>query len=170
MALIAQICEHPDGCHRKKDFRFYILKDGTKTKHYRKYCKPHCNRLSRTKTLGSVDIAHKSKGGDGHINSLGYRIHYKPDHPLADSNGRVFEHRMVLYEKIGLGIHLCHWCEDPLEWGVNLNVDHVNFKKLDNRVENLVPSCQSCNTLRFNRLIRYILDNNIITEEVLRCL
>lgn len=171
MALIAQYCEHPEGCNKPKDYRKYVKKDGTETFHYRKYCKPHCNRIARgNKQLGSVDIGSKAKNGQGHVTSNGYRAHHKPDHPLAESNGKVFEHRMILYASIGPGKHLCNWCEHTLEWGINLTVDHLNFNKLDNRIENLVPSCQSCNTLRFNKLVRYILANNIITEEVLRCL
>lgn len=171
MALIAQTCEHPDGCDKPKDSKKYIKKDGSETLHYRKYCKPHCNRIARgDKKLGSVEIAPKAKNGEGHITENGYRAYYKPNHPLAESGGKVFEHRMVLYASIGAGKHPCNWCDRILQWGADLVVDHINFKKLDNRIENLVPSCLSCNTLRFNKLIRYILDNDIITEEVLRCL
>jgi hypothetical protein len=74
---------------------------------------------------------------------------YRPGHPIADKNGRVQEHRMVLYDAIGPGPHCCHWCGRPsLTWGgrAGVAVDHLNRDPSDNRVENLVVSCQRCNT------------------------
>lgn len=82
---------------------------------------------------------------------------YLPDHPLAGVNGYVAEHRAVLFDLIGPGEHPCHWCGKHVRWTNRLVgtghagmlvVDHVNANGLDNRVENLVPSCQGCNASR----------------------
>jgi hypothetical protein len=67
-------------------------------------------------------------------------------------------HRIVLLQKIGPGVHPCHWCGNPVKWlpvkpgkgGWNgvLVVDHVNNMSSDNDPDNLVPSCFRCNIFR----------------------
>lgn len=75
------------------------------------------------------------------------------DHPLALPDGTVFEHRKVLYDKIGPGPHRCHWrCGRILTWdgGPQLGIcaDHLDNDKLNNDPENLVPSCRRENIAR----------------------
>lgn len=83
-----------------------------------------------------------------------YVSRYSPSHPLANANGKVYEHRSVLYDAIGPGSHTCHWCGVTVRWDRTrgdadcLNVDHLNDLGDDNRPENLVPSCPACNTTR----------------------
>lgn len=82
-----------------------------------------------------------------------YRRVYRPGHPLAGKYGAAYEHRIVLYEAIGPGTHPCHWCKRPVTWATtrtvdSLAVDHLNGVEHDNRLENLVPSCNGCNTGR----------------------
>lgn len=86
---------------------------------------------------------------------------YLPDHVLAGVNGYVAEHRLVLFEKIGLGPHACHWCGKPINWTSKLVgtghpgmlvADHVNCDGLDNRPENLEPACQGCNATRWHAI------------------
>lgn len=55
----------------------------------------------------------------------GYVINYKPEHPNARKDGRIFEHVVVMAEKLGR----------PLRPGEN--VHHVNGVRDDNRPENL---------------------------------
>ena len=80
-----------------------------------------------------------------------YRVlHGQQGHPLAH-RGAVREHRKVLYDAVGPGPHECHWgCGRLMEWGgrQGIHADHVNGDTLDNRIENLVVSCPTCNKRR----------------------
>jgi len=77
-----------------------------------------------------------------------YKLITKPQHPLAMKNGRVYVHRMVLYDEVEGSRLPCFWCGAPLEWKVNLHVDHRNHDRHNNSPTNLVPSCNSCNAGR----------------------
>jgi len=67
-------------------------------------------------------------------------------------------HRIVLFQHIGWGPHLCHWCGAHVNWtegargsgswdGV-LVVDHMDHDRANNRPSNLVPACFKCNVGR----------------------
>lgn len=79
------------------------------------------------------------------------------DHPLAMGSKRqiAYVHRVVLYDSIGPGVHLCHWCGREVEWcaqGIrNLVADHLDENRWNNAPENLVPSCRRCNSERSRR-------------------
>lgn len=110
-------------------------------------CKMHYHRWYRH---GDVDVV-----ATGQRTGLGrrYRNMHRPGHPLAGRNGHVYEHRYVLFELIGYGPHLCHWCNAPVTWSPKgtpscLQVDHLSDDGADNRPENLVPSCRDCNATR----------------------
>jgi hypothetical protein len=73
------------------------------------------------------------------------------DHPIANADGTLAEHRKVLYDAIGPGPHECHWgCGRLLEWGGRdgIHADHLDGDKTNNTPENLVVSCGPCNCLR----------------------
>lgn len=114
-----------------------------------KWCAMHYHRwyrhgdTSRVATEADISV------------SLGrrYRRVRIPGHPLTDKSGRVWEHRAVLYNKIGIGPHECHWCGALVDWlpradPAALQVDHLNNDGGDNRPENLVASCRNCNSGR----------------------
>ncbi|QAY13973.1 HNH endonuclease [Mycobacterium phage Colt] len=90
-----------------------------------------------------------------HVIRNGYRyVTVDNEHPLrkidAHVGRRVAEHRIVLYDKIGPGTHPCHWCGKPVTWGEGLQTDHVDWDRLNNTPDNLVPSCRPCNFNRHN--------------------
>lgn len=118
----------------------------------RGYSSGLCNscyyRVRRTGTLERRVYAYRSK------HSSGYVCIQEPTHPMA-VNGRVFEHRKVLYDSIGPGHHPCHWCSTSVEWlrkgtakHSSLVVDHLDGDKANNSLTNLVPSCSRCNWSR----------------------
>ncbi len=83
-----------------------------------------------------------------YYNNQGYVRVKAPNHPIAEpSSGNILEHRYVKYEEMGDGPHPCHWCEEMLYWD-KIAVDHLNELKDDNRPENLVISCGTCNRMR----------------------
>ena len=111
------------------------------------WCKKHYHRWYRHGDVNLVSAGIVTKA------PRGYRTVSAKDHPLAMANGRAYEHRAVLYATIGPGPHPCHWCGAPVDWGTKgatgeLQPDHLNHNGGDNRPENLVPACRSCNTAR----------------------
>lgn len=79
------------------------------------------------------------------------------DHPLAQDSGngygKVYEHRLVLFDKIGPWDHECYWCKKSIRWGNDCDadvivVDHLDGNEWNNTPENLVPSCRRCNIQR----------------------
>lgn len=110
-------------------------------------CYMHRNRVARH---GSPDVVRLPQRKDA---LKGYRVIQQPDHPLAGALGEIYEHRMVLYEALGGGEHPCHWCGRLVAWSTDvarnrLVVDHLDGVKYNNTLDNLVPSCTGCNTLR----------------------
>lgn len=92
------------------------------------------------------------------------------DHPLRAPNSTyVYEHRLVLWEHIGPGTHPCHHCGKPVTWAPGngtsdgcLVVDHLDDDQTNNRVENLAPSCITCNQLRGLRKNRVRDEENFV--------
>lgn len=84
-----------------------------------------------------------------------------PDHPLSQEvskcgrYGKVYEHRLVLYNKIGDGKHQCNWCKKTLSWDgeeeARIVADHLDGNEWNNTPNNLVPSCWRCNFARATR-------------------
>lgn len=79
------------------------------------------------------------------------------DHPLAQDSGngygKIYEHRLVLFDKIGPLDHECHWCGKWLCWSNDCGsdsivVDHLDSNEWNNDQDNLVPSCRRCNIQR----------------------
>lgn len=83
-----------------------------------------------------------------YANDRGYIKLRLSDHPLADRQGYIYEHRAVVYELAGSGKQPCFWCGVEMEWGRNLHVDHLDHNRGNNDPSNLVISCRQCNTTR----------------------
>jgi hypothetical protein len=80
-----------------------------------------------------------------------YRMQTRHSHPLADVRGRVYVHRVALYDSVDGSRLPCFWCGAPLEWLVNLCVDHFNHDRHDNNPTNLLPACNGCNAGRTSK-------------------
>lgn len=85
------------------------------------YCHKH---YCRKREYGDVQTRLKAPKGSGYI-VQGYRILHIPDHPNAQKDGQIYEHRVVMVEMLGR----------PLLPGET--VHHKNGNRLDNRPENL---------------------------------
>lgn len=106
-----------------------------------KLCAMHDSRLRRT---GSVD-GRQVRETVGHTG--GYLQSWAPGHPLARSSKRVYQHRVVYYAHHGDGPFACFHCGVEVTWD-DLNIDHLNDDRADNRIDNLVASCPPCNRIR----------------------
>lgn len=91
--------------------------------------------------------------------SVAHRLRTAKGHPLTPSSGIVAVARLVLYDEIGPGSHPCHWCGETVRWIVgggpttpgSLLADHVDHDPTNDAPENLVPSCNQCNSHRTRR-------------------
>lgn len=115
-------------------------------------------QLANPEKFKAAQVAWRIKN-EGHTftdKATGYVQYVGYQHPVANPGGITRYHRIVLFNKIGNGPHLCHWgCGKTLSWDKSypydengMVVDHVNGNKADNRPENLVPSCGRCNLTR----------------------
>ena len=84
------------------------------------------------------------------------------DHPLSNGNRCIQEQRAILWDRIGPGPHTCHYCGEEVNWRVGIKgggngaliAEHKDRDPRNNSPENLVPSCQRCNILNCDRIIR----------------
>ena len=106
-------------------------------------CQKHYFRFMRT---GAYDLAEK-KGPMKTREWNGYIRVHEPDHPLADMNGYVAEHRKVVYDRIGESLSECELCKKPVDW-TTVHIDHKDDNRKNNAPDNLRPLCNGCNTRR----------------------
>lgn len=109
-------------------------------------CEAHYARYRRNSNYDPPVYGRWSVNGDG------YMMRLDRTHPVAAKSGYLFQHRAVLFDAIGYGPHQCHWCGSPVDWRSpsprKLVVDHLDGCKINNEVQNLVPSCHRCNSTR----------------------
>lgn len=122
-----------DGCNREATYK------------EQQVCQMHYFRYMRNGTYGLV-----RKRNYRYINPAGYHAIYEPDHPLAQAGGYVYEHRFVLFNDKGYSINKCEMCGAEWSWDdiYNSHVDHIDEDRSNNKLSNLRPLCNSCNTRR----------------------
>ncbi len=94
--------------------------------HLRRGDTKSCGCLQREIVLDRIGKDNPNWKGGKHINSAGYILILKPDHPFADKNSNVLEHRLVMENMIGRYLR-------PEEV-----VHHANNIRDDNSEDNLV--------------------------------
>ncbi len=132
------------------------VRNCSKKRHYTKnWCRKHYTRWLKYGDTKTVLISGRKGDPEGfRREKAGYWRVKCSDHPLADSKGWVLEHRMKLYDKLGKGPHPCWACGETLTWKLwrrdetrqgRIVVNHLNEDGLDNRLRNIVISCNLCN-------------------------
>ena len=133
---------HYDLIPRKKKLEGSCHADGCDLQIDRlKYCDRHYMQFWRT---GSPCT---KKRKESYVQSAGYIRVLSPDHPMADTSGYAYQHRVVYFDANGHGPFPCYWCSKSVDWP-DLHIDHVNSVVSDNDLSNLVASCHGCNTGR----------------------
>jgi hypothetical protein len=118
------------------------------------WCEKHYGRMRRNGDMRAPVIGKWTKA------SHGYMVRQDRSHPLAGKSGLLYQHRAVLYDRLGSGPQACHWCGLVVEWRgtPKLVVDHLDGDKANNREGNLVPSCHKCNATR-GLFQRWVMDH-----------
>lgn len=83
------------------------------------------------------------------LSTSGYTIMKRPDHPIAQKQGLIYEHRLIMYAKYGEDIPPCELCGAKSDWrNRNTHIDHIDENKTNNHPSNLRVLCNSCNVNR----------------------
>lgn len=120
-----------DGCDRGAMYKKQML------------CQKHYFRFRR---YGTTALTARQRQIFVRKNARGYVQVYAPSHPLAMSDGFVYEHRRVAHDN-GLFNGECAICGKPVTWKT-CHTDHIDRSVDNNAVENLRITCRNCNTFR----------------------
>ena len=84
----------------------------------------------------------KNKPKYRYLTKAGYIRLLNPKHPLSQLKGYVYEHRLVVYNYYNGEPQECYWCGKAVGWD-KVVIDHLNENKADNRIKNLIYSCNN---------------------------
>lgn len=109
------------------------------------YCSRECHREAKKDYMsGEKNHQYGLKGdknaswkSDIMVNSHGYRLVRKPNHPFCDKRGFVMEHRLVAEEIFALDDEISVSVNGKRYLSPEMVVHHKNFIRHDNRPENL---------------------------------
>lgn len=104
----------------------------------KKHTKQSRDKMSRSLKGNLVGSKNGRWCGDKRVNYQGYVLIRKPEHPFADCNGWIREHRFVMEEHLGRVLQR------------HENIHHINGIKSDNRLENLVV-CSNSEHRKYHR-------------------
>jgi hypothetical protein len=113
-----------------------------------------CDRVTKSYGLCQLHLRRKRRGLPSNYSrpisaAKRYLLKSLPGHPLADRLGRVYVHRLVLFQSIGWMSVPCFWCARAVSFGDRTLIpDHLDHNRQRNALSNLVPSCNSCNAGR----------------------
>lgn len=128
-----------DGCERSA---YYTGKE---------LCQMHYFRFMRNGTyelVGRLDQnGEKINRKMRRSNVAGYQMLFDPSHPLSMSDGYVYEHRKIVFEKYGFELPDCELCAKAINWKT-CHIDHIDRDVTNNSQINLRPLCRTCNTRR----------------------
>ena len=137
----------------------YVNKGMTTVEIAEKY---ECTRSIVARWLKKYDIKARKPKGKNHGMWKGGKIEkgdgrvgiWKPSHPRADQQGYVYEHTLVVEDKLG---------KLPKE---NEQIHHINLDKKDNRPENLVLCKNSSEHAKLHRSIENLIPK-LLKEDVI---
>ena len=124
------MCCKIDGCKRKVMYKNLKLCQ----MHYFRFMRNGTFELTRTKKYRLT-------------NPAGYQKLNEPLHPLANSDGYVYEHRFIYFNEISKKVDYCKLCNVPITWE-NCHIDHMDNDVTNNNKDNLRALCRPCNTFR----------------------
>lgn len=127
-----------DGCTKKANYKSEML------------CQMHYFRRMRNGSFELRQTKYQKNGFYQHAG--GYKVLMIPGHPLAQNDGSIFEHRVVVFGLVGWNIPPCSFCGADSDWfSRKTHIDHIDKDRSNNAPENLRVLCNPCNTGRTKR-------------------
>jgi len=118
-----------------------------------------CDRPIKYKADQLCNMHYFRRRRNGHFEKLprrhayvltknGAKMIYSPDHPLANKDGRVLEHRILMWDKYGENLPPCEECGDESSWEpYGTQMLYRDGDKFNVTLENIRVICTSCRAI-----------------------